>query len=79
MGFLTPLIGLGIVVLVILGFMAYWLIMLSLIALGVLFIFLAVVFAYVSKDPYTGALCSLFASGLTIWIYIDRQKENNKS
>lgn len=81
-GIIALLIGLGIVVLVIVGFIAYWLIMLTLIALGVLFVFWAVVFAYVFKDPYIGSLCSVFATLLTLWafgLFSDKKKEGGTS
>lgn len=82
MGFIALLIGLAVVGLIILGFIAYWVVMAMLIALGVVFVFWAVVFAFIFKDPYVTALCSVFATGLTFWAlgtYCDRKKSSGNS
>jgi hypothetical protein len=63
------LIGLGIGFLVIAGFIAYWMIMLTLIILGAVFVFWAFVFSYFFNDPYIGGICSVFATGLSLWAY----------
>lgn len=67
MGFLAILVGLGVVVLVITGFIMYWLFMAMLIVLGVVFVFWAVVFAMIFGNPIIGGLCSVVATALTFW------------
>ena len=82
MGFIALLTGLAVVGLVILGFIAYWVVMAMLIALSVVFIFWAVVFAFIFKDPYIGSLCSIFATGLTFWAlgtFNDKNKASGNS
>ncbi|MGZ8258125.1 MAG: hypothetical protein ACXWTR_03005 [Methylotenera sp.] len=67
------LVGIAIIA----GIIAYWIVMLMLIILGIVFAFWAFLFAYLSGDPYIGGVCSVFATGLTFWLYItysDRKK-----
>lgn len=60
----------------------YWVVMAMLIALGVVFVFWAVLFSFIFKDPYVGVLCSVFATGFTIWAivtYSDKKKASSDS
>lgn len=69
MGFLLALlIGLAIIGLIIAGFIAYWLVMITLFIIGAIFVFWAVLFALLFGDPYVGGLCSVFATGITFWL-----------
>lgn len=69
MGIIALLVGLAIVGLIIAGFIAYWIVMISLFIAGAVFVFWAVIFALLFGDPYVGALCSIFATGITFWLF----------
>lgn len=74
MGFiLALLLGLAVIGLVIAGFIAYWIVMIMLFVLAAVFIFWALLFGYVIGDPYAGSLCSLFATGITFWLFSLRE------
>lgn len=53
----------------IMALIAYWFIMITLIAIGFVLAFWAVIFATIFGDPYVGGVCSVFATGLTFWLY----------
>jgi hypothetical protein len=72
MGIFALLVGLAIVGLVILGFIAYWLVMITLFVIAAVFIFWAVIFGLIFGDPYVGSLCSVFATGVTFWLFNSR-------
>lgn len=69
MGMFALLIGIAIVGLAIFGFIAYWVVMATLLILGMVFVFWAVLFAFAFGDPYLGSLCSVVATGITFWLY----------
>lgn len=69
------LVGIAIIA----GIIAYWIVMATLIVIGLVLAFWAVVFAIIFGDPYVGGLCSVVATGLTIMlygIYSERKKPN---
>jgi len=73
------IIALLIGVVLIFGFIAYWVVMITLFMIGIVFVFWAVVFAMLfGGDPYAGALCSVFATGITFWLF-SLHSEKNKS
>lgn len=64
---------------IIAGIVVYWIVMATLFVIGIVVVFWAFVFAYLSGDLYVGGLCSIFATGLTFWLYgfySDRKKPN---
>lgn len=70
MGFIIGLlVSLAIVGLVIAGFIAYWIVMIMFFILVAIFLFWATVFALIFGDPYVGSLCSVFATGITLWLF----------
>ena len=72
---LALLVGLAVIA----GIVAYWIVMATLIVIGIIFAIWAVIFAAIFGDPYVGGVCSVFATGLTIvlyGIYSDRKKPN---
>ena len=54
---------------VIAAFIAYWVVMATLIVIGMVFVFWAFVFAGVFGDPYVGSLCSIIATVITLLVY----------
>ncbi len=82
MAFLAILAGLAVAGIVIACFIAYWMVMIILIALGVVFALWAVVFAWAFGDLYLGEFCALFATGITIWFWMqfdEKKKRSNAS
>lgn len=70
MGFiLALLLGLAVIGLVIAGFIVYWMVMIMFFILVAIFLFWAMVFALIFGDPYVGALCAVFATGLSFWLF----------
>jgi hypothetical protein len=53
----------------ILALIAYWAVMLMLFIIWVVFLFWAAIFTYIFGDPYSGSLCSVFATAITFWLY----------
>lgn len=66
---MTLIIALLVGIAIIAGILTYWIIMATLFVIGIIFAFWAVLFAMVFGDPYVGGLCSVFATGFTIWLY----------
>jgi hypothetical protein len=62
-------IGLAVLCLVVAGLLAYWLVMITLFVIGLVFLFWAVLFMVVFGDPYVGALCSVFATAISMWLF----------
>jgi hypothetical protein len=71
-GIFALLVSLAIVGLVIVGFITYWLVMITLFVIAAVFIFWAVIFGLLFGDPYVGSLCSVFATGVTFWLFNSR-------
>jgi|WetSurMetagenome_2_1015567.scaffolds.fasta_scaffold515519_3 hypothetical protein len=68
MAFLAIIAGLVIAVLAISVFIAYWLIMAMLVAIGVVFVLWVLMFTSIfNADPGVAYLCAFVATGLTIW------------
>ena len=66
---MTLIIALLVGLAVIAGIIAYWIIMATLIVIGIIFAFWAVLFAILFGDPYIAGMCSVVATGLTFWLY----------
>lgn len=54
---------------VIAAFIAYWVVMATLIVIGMVFVFWAFVFPGVFGDQYIGSLCSIIATVITLLVY----------
>lgn len=63
------IIALLLAIAVIAGIVAYWIIMATLFVIGIVLVFWAFVFAYLTGDPYVGGVCSVVATGLTFLLY----------
>jgi hypothetical protein len=59
------LVGLAVIA----GIVAYWIVMATIIVIGLVLVSWAVLFAMIFGDPYVGGICSVFATGLTFWFY----------
>ena len=66
---MTIIIALLVGIAIIAGILAYWVLMATLFVIGIVFAFWAVLFAMIFGDPYVGGVCSVFATGFTIWLY----------
>jgi hypothetical protein len=66
---MTIIIALLVGIAIIAGIVAYWIVMATLIVIGLVLAFWAVVFAIIFGDPYVGGICSVVATGFTIWLY----------
>jgi uncharacterized metal-binding protein len=77
MGLIALLVGIAVII----GFLAYWLIMATLFVIGVIFIFWAFLIAMISGDPYVGGVGGVFATVLTLWLWsvYNEKKSNLKS
>lgn len=63
------IIALFVGIAIIAGIVAYWVIMATLIVIGLVLAFWAVLFAIIFGDPYIAGMCSVVATGLTFWLY----------
>lgn len=83
MGFLALLIGLAIVGLVIMAFIAYWLVMIGLIILGIVFLFWFWLFVFLFNGQFIAVVpCAVIATGFTFWAfgaYSDKKKAGSNS
>lgn len=80
---ITLFIGFAIVGLVILGFIAYWVVMVMLIAIGAVFLFWFLLFVLMFNEQMIVVLpCAAIATGLTFWAigaYSDKEKTSGNS
>lgn len=66
---MTIIIGLLLAIAVVVEIVIYWIIMATLFLIGIVFVFWAILSAFIFGDPYVGGVCSILATGLTFWFY----------